>query len=85
MRNFISPLDTENFKVGCNDDLLSTTSTLPEDDGTIEREKQRAARNWMFQQSREAKSAMAIVCTIDHKLKKAPFASASQMVGEPGK
>ena len=49
VRNFISPLDAENFKFGCNDDLLSTTSTLTEDDGTVEREKQRAARNWMLQ------------------------------------
>ena len=63
VRNFISPLDTENFKVGCNDDLLSTTSTLTEDDGTIEREKQRAATNWMLKQSREARPLCALWIT----------------------
>ena len=55
VRNFISPLDADNFKVGCNDDLLSTTSTLTEDDGTVAREKQRAARNWMLKQASDKK------------------------------
>ena len=85
MRNFISPLDTENFKVGCNDDLLSTTSTLTEDDGTIAREKQRAARNWMLKQSGEAKSVMATVCTTDHKLKRLSSPVQIKWLGEPGK
>ena len=77
--------DADNFKVGCNDDLLSTTSTLTEDDGTVAREKQRAARNWMLQQARETKSAMATVCTIDHKLKRLPLPVQIKWLGEPGK
>ena len=42
VRDYTSPLDIA-FKVGCNDDMLSTTSTLTADDNTEDREKQRTA------------------------------------------
>ena len=41
VHEYTSPLDIA-FKVGCNDDMLSTTSILTADDNTEEREKQRA-------------------------------------------
>ena len=58
VRDFIYPLDTT-YQVGCNDDLISTTSTLTKDDLTEAREKQQATRQWHLKQSLETSKLMS--------------------------
>ena len=68
MRAYTSPFDIK-FKVGCNDELMSTTSTLTNDDHTEARERQKATHNWFLQQSKETKRITTRVCTTEQKLK----------------
>ena len=83
VRPFISPL-SEEYVAGCNDDLLSTTSTLTVDDNTEARERQQATRNWMSQQRKNTQQVMSQVCTTEHKLKRLPLPSTIQCNGTLG-
>ena len=51
-RPFKSPLD-QDFNVGCNDDLLSVTSSLTSEANTAIQNLKKVTRNWKLKQQRE--------------------------------
>src|SRR5210317_752209 len=64
------PLDLD-FDVGCNDYLLSLTSSVTSEANSSIRILKRETRNWKLKQQKEVSSKLNHPCTEDLRLKKA--------------
>src|SRR5210317_1794796 len=63
-RPFKSPLDPD-FNVGCNNDLLSVTSSVTSEANTSIRNLKKETRNWKLKQQREVSAKLDRPCSED--------------------
>src|SRR5210317_2334555 len=83
-RPFKSPLDLD-FNVGCNDDLLSVTSSVTSEANTSIQNLKKETRNWKLKQQREVSAKLDQPCTEDLRLKRAPLPTSITWNGNAGK
>src|SRR5210317_1128720 len=83
-RPFKSPLDPD-FNMGCNDDLLSETSSVTSEANTSIRNLKKETRNWKLKQQREVAAKLDRPCSDDLRLKRAPLPTSITWNGNAGK
>src|SRR5210317_9258 len=83
-RPFKSPLHPD-FNVGCNDDLLSVTSSVTSEANTSIRNLKKETRNWKLKQQREVAAKLDRPCSDDLRLKRAPLPTSITWNGNAGK
>src|SRR5210317_2196624 len=72
VRPFKSHLEPD-FNAGCNDDLISLTSSITGEANSSVRDLQKETRNWRLKQERDVTSKIDQLCTVKHQLKRAPL------------
>src|SRR5210317_1857129 len=83
-RPFKLPLDPD-FNVGCNDDLLSVTSSVTSKANTSIQNLKKETRNWKLKQQREVAAKLDRPCSDDLRLKRAPLPTSITWNGNSGK
>ena len=78
-----SPFDPA-FEVGCNDDMLSVTSTQPGTLTSDQQKKKKATKEWMRTQTNDTKARLATLCTNNQPLKRSPLPASVTWNGKAG-
>ena len=78
-----SPLE-RSFEVGCNDDMLYTTSSVPGSLTSTQHKHKKATKTWLMQQLAETKAKTAELCIDRQFLKRTPLPSTFHWNGEAG-
>src|SRR5210317_247294 len=83
-RPFKFPLDPD-FNVGCNDNLLSVTSSVTSEANSSIRNLKKETRNWKLKQQCEVAAKLDRPCSDDLRLKRAPLPTSITWNGNAGK